>query len=443
MANTTTITTTDKAPTDAEIKALLKRVSACRTKLMALVPFFGHLALNLKPKVATPENNVPTAAVAPDGTLYLNAGFCATLSDAEMSGLLCHEVMHPALHCWLRQGSRKVVVEGNGQKFSLWNLAHDLSFNPMIKEMSEKCEAKEMIALPKDAALDEQYAGLSAEEIYDKLLSQAKTNPKGGGGGGLKLKIPGGKHGIGDDMRGDLSSTPDGQKADAGDKSAQTKLENDWKVSVVAAAQVHEKEVGQGKMPAGLQKIINELTDPKVDWKTVLSHWIGENGRRSDYSYRRPSRRSESVGEYLPSVQRYGVDDITILWDTSGSMNGRETEILSEVDGICQDLGIGLRIITCDAEVHADVRDVQNAIDAAEHVKGGGGSNFNPAFKILEDENYEGCIIAFTDGYICVPPTQPVLVKGMMWVIGDNDIDPTGGKWGEVLRVNDKGVVHK
>ena len=109
--------------TEAEEKALFRRISAARTRLMALVPFFGHLALNLKLRVAKPGENVPTAAVSPDGTLTLNYTFCAKLSDAELAGLICHEVLHPALHCWLRQGSRRIIVEGpNGEHFSLWNL---------------------------------------------------------------------------------------------------------------------------------------------------------------------------------------------------------------------------------------------------------------------------------------------------------------------------------
>jgi predicted metal-dependent peptidase len=249
--------------------------------------------------------------------------------------------------------------------------------------------------------------------------------------------------GIGNDLRDDLSDSQDGQKAAKGDTGAQKRLENDWKVNVVAAAQVQEREKGKGTLPGGIQKMVDELTDPIIDWKDELSRWIGENGRRQDYTYRRPARRSESVGEYMPSLQKFGVADIVILWDTSGSMNGRETEILSEVNGICEDLGIALRVICCDTQVHSDVSDIEDALEVIPHIKGGGGSNFCPAFAMLDDEQYEGVVVSFTDGYIDVPATKPHNIKGVLWVIGEHDVDPTGGKWGEVLHMNDEAMGRK
>jgi len=448
MSNTTPAHLKDlpetRDPSESEQKALMKRISACRTKLLAVVPFFGHLCLNLTPRVARAQDRVPTAGVCPDGTLILNYDFCAKLTDAQLCGLLCHEVMHPALLCWQRQGSRYAIVSletkegGPDQRFSLWNLAHDLSFNPEILELAERSDAKGQIELPPEGALDPKMKGQAAEEIYDALLKKAKRGDGGGGGGGGSITIPGsGSHGIGDDMRPDLSESAEGQKAANGNSAAQRKLEEDWKVNVVAAAQVQEKEKGKGTLPGGLQKIVDDLTDPVVDWRAVLSRWLGENGRRQDYTYRRPARRSESVGEYLPSLQKFGVSDVVVLWDTSGSMNGRETDILSEVQGICEDLGISVRVICIDTAIHSDVSDIQDALEIIPHIKGGGGSNFNPGFKRLEDEQYDGVVVSFTDGYIDVPSTKPHLVKAVLWVIGEHDADPTGGAWGEVLHMNE------
>lgn len=427
--------------TDAQVRELMRRISSARTKLLALVPFFGHLCLNLKPRVAAPQDNVPTAGVARDGTLVLNYDFCMKLTDPQLCGLLCHEVLHPALFCWMRQGTRHAIVTGpNGETFSLWNLAHDLSFNPEILELAAKVDCRGDIELPPGGAVDPQFKGQAAEEIYDSLLKQALKNKKNkspGSLGALK-EFPGGGHSIGDDLRDDLSSTPEGKKAAQGDKGAQTKLENDWKVSIVAAAQVHAKEKQQGNLPLGLQKVVDELVDPRVDWKDVLSRWIGENGRRQDYTYRRPARRSESIGEYLPSLQKFGVADVVILWDTSGSMNGREKEILGDVQGMCDDLGIKVRVICCDTQVHTDIDGIDDAIDIIGEIRGGGGSDFTPAFDMLSDENYDGVLVAFTDGYIGVPECAPVLMKAVLWVLAGGDIDPTGGKWGEVLKINDE-----
>ena len=144
----------------------------------------------------------------------------------------------------------------------------------------------------------------------------------------------------------------------------------------------------------------------------------------------------------MPRVMKFGVDDVIILWDTSGSMNGREGEILGDVAAICEDLGLALRIIMCDADVQADVHDVRDALEVSSEVKGGGGSSFLPAFKLMEDDNFEGVVVCFTDGAINVPASKPPLSKDVLWVLGPNDINPTehyggGSPWGEVLRVND------
>jgi predicted metal-dependent peptidase len=431
-------------PTEAETRALLKRISSCRTRLLALVPFFGHLALNLRPRVSMAKDGVPTAAVTPDGSLILNVDFCADLNDAQLCGLLCHEVLHPALLAWQRQGGRKIIVTDDaGRPASLWNIAHDMSFNPEIEELAERSEAKGQICLPPDPCMDKKYKGHAAEEIYDALLQQAKKGGNGGGGGGGGTMHVPGLNGIGDDLREDLCDSQDGQKAAKGDPGAQKRLENDWKVNVVAAAQVQEREKGKGTLPGGIQKMVDELTDPVIDWKDELSRWIGENGRRQDYTYRRPARRSESVGEYLPSLQKFGVADIVILWDTSGSMNGRETEILSEVQGIVEDLGISVRVICIDTQIHSDVTGIDDALEVIPHIKGGGGSDFHPAFERLDDEQYDGVVVSFTDGYIDVPATKPHNIKAVLWVIGAHDTDPTGGKWGEVLNMNDEAVRRK
>jgi predicted metal-dependent peptidase len=74
----------------------------------------------------------------------------------------------------------------------------------------------------------------------------------------------------------------------------------------------------------------------------------------------------------------------------------------------------------------------------AGQIKGGGGSDFTPAFDLLEEEQYEGVVVAFTDGAIGVPPCQPHLIKAVLWVIDPkkHDHDPTGGRWGDVLRMD-------
>lgn len=479
-------------PTEMEIRTTKKRLSRARTTVASFCRFFGHLILKTTPIVAMPEDKVDTAAVAPDGTMYFNAHYVAELSDAELCGLVIHETLHPALLCWKRQGGRKALVQGpprivkvevklpNGKTkietqtvpgaiYTLWNVAHDLSFNPEIVDLASKCLSNGKIRLPKHAAIDPQYKGMSAEQIYAILLEIAKKNKKDADGAGARgAPSPWGTPGqgsgsgkpiegyldvkgtqgasdeIGDDIREDLAKSDLGKKAAKGDKLAKQKISNNWRVSVVAAAMAHQKKHGRGHLPAGFQALIDGLTTPKVDWRDVLSKWIGEQGINIDFTMRRPARRSESVGVYMPSYQKYGIDDVIVLWDTSGSMGGREKRILTEVNEICEGLDLTIRVICCDAAIHTDTRDVKAAIDIIGKIKGGGGSDFNPAFDLLEEEQYQGVIVCFTDGHIGVPPEKPPLIKDVLWCLEPSDSkhswgdqDPTRGQWGTVLYMKD------
>lgn len=410
---------------------VLDRVSKQRTKLVARLPFFGHLALKLRPRVANPGDDVNTAAVAGDGTLIINEKFCEKLTDQELAFVLAHEVMHPAMLYFDRM---------QGRIPRLWNMAHDHAINLIIKHMGDA-----NIKLLPDILCDEKYKDWSAEEIYDDLLKDAvlvqiaQGDPDAGQGQGRGGKgKPQGQDPRNDplfgDGRPDLADSPDGKKASEGDKGAQNRLNTDWKISIVAAAQRHERKHGRGSLPGGLQRLVDEFTDPKVDWREKLARWVGENGRRQDYTFGRPSRRSESVGQYLPSLKKYGVSDVTVMVDTSGSIGQDQLkEGLAEIQGVCEDLGIGVRAMVIDAALHDDVQ-VEDAYELAEKLSGGGGSDFRPGFDKLAEEGYEGVVICFTDGDIAVPHDKPESIRGVLWCIYEGCRVPTT-VYGEVVEI--------
>ena len=421
---------------------LLERVSAARTYLTAKVPFLGFMALRLQPRAARPGDQVPTAGVGPDGTLVLNEEFCEALTDQELRGLLAHEVLHPAMLFFERLFSKPI---------STWNIAHDYVINLIIMEFVGGRLA-ESIKLPKGGLLDSQYAGMSAEEVYESFPKECRDSEKGG----MKLLISlGGKPGddgdsgegpgggdskpIGIDCRPDLSSTPDGRAAGKGDQAAQERLDRNWQIAIVAAAQVHEQQKGQGTLPGGLKLLIDQMLDPKIHWTDVLSRYLGEHAGQPDLTYQRPSRRSESVGEILIGRKRRNFPEITIFWDTSGSMHGEEKVIFPEVSVICEELGLRVRVIIIDTEIHNDLEDVQEAAEIAEALEGGGGSNFIPAFERLDEECNDSVVLAFTDGYIQVPETMPETLQDTLWIVTGGGVDPTDGAWGSVMRLDDDG----
>lgn len=421
---------------------VMDRVSKARTKLVARLPFFGHLALKLRPRLTRPEDDVNTAAVAADGTLVINEAFADKLTDQQLAFVIAHEVMHPAMLYFDRM---------QGRIPRLWNMAHDHAINLIIKHMGDA-----NISLLPDILCDEKYKDWSAEEVYDDLLKDAvlvniavTADGEGGEGGqpGGKGKGKGQGKPQGQDPRNDplfgdgrpdLADSEDGKKAGEGDKGAANRLNTDWKISIVAAAQRHERKHGRGSLPGGLQRLVDEFTDPKVDWREKLSRWVGENGRRQDYTYGRPSRRSESVGQYLPSLKKYGTTDVTVMVDTSGSIGEKQLkEGLAEIQGVCEDLGIGVRAMVIDAAVHDDVV-VEDAYELASKLAGGGGSDFRPGFDKLAEEGYEGVVICFTDGDIAVPHDKPESIRGVLWCIYEGCRIPTT-VYGEVVEIPKEG----
>ena len=395
---------------------VLSRISDARTYLTAKIPFLGFLTLRMKPRIATEHDGCPTAGVGPDGTLVLNPEYVGPLTEPELRGLLCHEVMHPALEYFSRLGSKDSM---------LFNAAHDYAINLIITDFISAGKLQENIKLPTGGLLDAKYSSMSAEEIYESFPKLTKQQAKS-----LLQNLLSG------DCRPDLSSGKDGAEAGKGDEAALDRVKREWQTAVIAAAQVHQQMKGRGTLPGSLQILIDQMLSPKIHWSTVISRWLGENAGSPDLTYQRPSKRSESVGEVLIGRRRKSYPDVTILWDTSGSMNGEEKLIFPEVASICSDLDLTMRVIIIDTDIHADLTDVKQAEEIAAALKGGGGSDFCPAFERLDEERNDSVVIAFTDGGIGVPAVMPESLKGVIWVLTSGGQDPTQGKWGTVLRLD-------
>jgi predicted metal-dependent peptidase len=308
---------------------------------------------------------------------------------------------------------------------------------------------------------------MSAEEIYDSLPKQPSGQPgqpgngsgkgqpqpgqgqpqpgqgkgkgKGQGQGqGKGQPQPGQGGSLAGDCRPDLASTKQGQAAARGDQSAQDSLDREWRTTVVAAAQEQAKQAKrQGHLPGALQRIVDEILDPKIHWSEILADYLGEHAGKPDLTYLRPSRRSASAGEILIGRRRRSYPDVTVLWDTSGSMNGEAKNIFPEIAHMVEELDLTLRVMIIDAALHADLEDVKEAMTVLENLKGGGGSNFMPAFDKLDEERNDSVVVAFTDGYITVPSTQPECLQGVVWVVTSRGVDPAQGRYGTVLKLDE------
>lgn len=102
------------------------------------------------------------STLATDGyRIYWNEAFVKTLSDAELRGVLAHELMHILTQSVGRRQSRDQ---------DLWNMATDYAINLVLVDFG--------FTIPKDGLVCKDYEGMSAEQIYE-LLAKKTKRPKG------------------------------------------------------------------------------------------------------------------------------------------------------------------------------------------------------------------------------------------------------------------------
>jgi predicted metal-dependent peptidase len=134
------------------------RIQKSRTTLLLDHPFFGSLLFRLKSR-----ENRSIATMATDGvSIYYNPEFIDMLDSAILAGVLAHEVMHPALQHQLRR---------SGRDLGRWNEACDYAINPLLLDAG--------LSLPQGILVDLRFRGMSAEQIYNILESEAQPESCG------------------------------------------------------------------------------------------------------------------------------------------------------------------------------------------------------------------------------------------------------------------------
>jgi predicted metal-dependent peptidase len=351
-----------------------KRLSKAKCTLLMEQPFFGNLIVRLPNLV---DESIPTART--DGkAIYWNPQFFDSLSDPELRGVLAHEVLHIAHgHTW----------RISGRDPFRWNVAADKAINQILKAAN--------FELPEGCLWPESHeVGKSAEEIYAKL----KTKNISGGAGGNGLD-PGGCGGV-------FEAPAEGQRA----------LEQEWKIAVTQAAMA-SKSVG--KLPAGLERLVNEILNPKVPWSTLLRDFI-ERTARNDYSWSVPNRRHLQRGFVLPSLVSDELPEIVLVNDTSGSRGQAEmNQFCAEASGILGQYNTTIHVLHVDTDV-AGVETLTKAdLPLKLNPSGGGGTNFDKAFEWVKKSGIiPAALIYLTDGYTSSwgeAPEYPVI-----WIM-DND----------------------
>jgi predicted metal-dependent peptidase len=369
-------------PTDPKLDAVIReKLITARVGLLLRASFFGNLATRLK--LVNADEWCPTAAT--DGrNFYYNSRFVNDLKPKEVEFLFGHEVLHCVYDHMGRRGDRDA---------QLWNIADDYCVNADLK----KHRVGEFITTV-PCLYEAKYEGMSAEEVYDDLYENAeKINLSD-----LLDKMLD-EHMEGDE-EGEGAGGKDGDTKGNGrpklSQAEKDQIRDEIKEAVLAAAAASD---GAGNLPAGVKRLIQDMTAPKMNWRELLRMQL-ESTIKSDFTWMRASRRGWHMDAVMPGMKNDELIDIAISIDASGSMlDSMLKDFLAEVQGIMDSFpAYRLHIVTFDTRVYNPRQyDSENLDSICDYeVQGGGGTDFNCVFEYFKENDIQPKRhVMFTDGY--------------------------------------------
>jgi predicted metal-dependent peptidase len=371
-----------------ELKAMrvevLDRIIVARVGLLLRHPFFGNMATRLQIKSA--DDWLPTAAV--DGrNLYFNTQFFNAMSNKEIEFVIAHEILHCVFDHLTRREDRNAQI---------YNIAADYIVNNLL--VRDRIGVKPTFI---DCYQDFKYDGYTSEEVYDELFEEAKQNGEEflkqlgelldehidweeGNGGGQSKEGNSGK---------ESKSRPSYTKEEL------KKIKDEIKENMISAAQAS----GAGNTPGEIQRMIKELTEPKMNWREILRQQI-QSTVRNDYTFSRPSRKGQMSGAILPGMNFEETIDICIALDMSGSIGDSQAkDFLSEIKGIMDEYkGYNIKLWCFDTKVYNEQDfSADGGDDLSEYeIMGGGGTDFDVNWSYMKHNDIQPKkFIMFTDGY--------------------------------------------
>jgi predicted metal-dependent peptidase len=355
------------------------RLAKAKTALILEHPFIGTVALSM-PFLLSRE--IPTAATNGKRVVF-NPDFCNELTDEELKFLVAHECLHPMLEHNYRRQERQ---------HRRWNNAADYVINKLL--------------------VDDSIGKMPKRGLHDPNIYAAG----GGTSEGIYNILPEQDEGSGADDRLDNCEDAEGSPAEQAQEQAE------WKVKVAQAAQAAKM---MGKLSANMERLVDEVLRPKVDWRDVLQRFLVK-ARTDQRSFSRFNRRFIAQGLYLPSVSGEQMGEIVFAVDCSGSIDQNTiAQFAAEIGKVKDDLmPERIHVMYFDSEVsHVESYEQHDDLDIKPH--GGGGTDFAPVFAEIIEHGLTPVAIVFLTDLCCSSfgdqPDAPVL-----WVSTDESTAPFG-----------------
>jgi predicted metal-dependent peptidase len=324
-----------------------------------LIPF-NKMTLRIDP-------SVKTACVSRRGVVRFGPEFVDKLTDRQLAGVACHEVMHPTMGHFARMGSRDPMR---------WNRAGDRAINAIL--VASGIELPEGALLPANGQ-----ESWTAEQFYDVEPESDDGDPD---------MDPGDGDGDGEDLPGDGEDPSDGGLP----------TDREWSEVAHQAAAIAGNSAGAAAFRGALVR-----PPTRVRWRDVLrgacARAVAAHGH-DDTSFAKYSKRSGAVIYPGPIAHRALV---AVVIDTSGSVPDAALETalveVCEISRLAPE--VEFYLVTHDAVIQW-----QGWIQGGKRgdakirgaIKGRGGTMFDPAYRAIESAGKKfDAMVHLTDGEPC------------------------------------------
>jgi predicted metal-dependent peptidase len=383
------------------------------TAMLLTQPFFGTLLMKYQ---HVEDRSFPTLCVTPTAIRY-NPDFIAASTEEQRLFCIAHEIMH-ACYAHLDRIRHYYTIgmgpDGHPFDAQLYNKACDYVINDALRESKVGEQYDWVCWSPKYPYT------MTPEEVYCDMRKNGEPQPKGGKSG----KGPGEKPG---------GSGAGNETLDEHDFGA----DQPDQVPAVGPAEIMEAanvaKMTQGKLPAGIDRLIGDIRKPDVSpWARLRQAIVTAMHGRDATSWNRLQRRMIVRGIGLPGPIAHGSGKWGIVADTSGSIDAKMLNLFGgHMAAIMDDAKPReARIYWTDAKVHRvdTVRsstDLRNLFGAKGFKAPGGGGTDMP--EGVEAAFADGCdmVAVLTDGYT---PFGQRSKKPVIWAITSPSIKAPHGK---------------
>ncbi len=368
-----------------------------------------YLAVPLHAIAIVPTYAVPTMGVDRHWRCYVNPAFVRATGVRDLAGVWLHEIAHlvrdhhtrarrlteaSARHeAAGRPGDPRLDPDNPRREQARLNIAMDLEINDdLFRGLADPTDTGPRLP---DGALTPGRLRLKEHDLFEEYLVYVTPTM-------VAEHWP------------DCGSGAHNFPAPWEDDAAGAHPLGDYEAAAIRISVRDAIAAGRGTAPAGWQRWAERYGNAPQDWRTLLGAafrtTFGAAAGAGDYTYRRPSRRTASLGGrlVLPSLRR-PLPQVAVVIDTSGSVSDVDLgSALTEVAAITRAVGVtgaNVAVHTCDAAVQT----AQNVCRAEDlNLVGGGGTDLRKGIRAaMSRVPRPDVTVVLTDGGTPWPAEEP------------------------------------